>query len=234
MVYIALILISFSIIVGFMGVKTICDICLMGMSAEGTLNLKPSTISTISRWVGVIGMSFFGLISALWCRRWKVLKAPECLNSVKTRDYWEGKGLASCLDITDLCLEMIHEFAPKMKYTYYDSFIYPREKKWARPFIVFHHLENESLILSASVGKERGTWANKLSEAGLTLIQYHWLQDCIRKVFSHPLGIRIRLTKKDVEMHKGLLKELFLTCYQQLNREESKIDCSAVDNTNRD
>jgi hypothetical protein len=195
----------------------------MGMSAEGRLNLKPSTISAISIWTGlIIGMPFFGFISALWCRRWKGMEPPEWLESVKTRDYWEEKGLASCLEITDLCLDMINEFAPKMNYIYYNTFIYPGEKRWRRPFLVFHHLENESLRLSASVGKERDAWANKLSEAGLILIPYHWLQECFRIVFPHPWGIRIRLTKEAVETHKELLKGLFLTCYQQVNRGEEK------------
>ncbi len=117
------------------------------------------------------------------------------------REFWEKKSSMDSLAIVDKCLDILHEINPNLALKYNKYYIGLIEDKIVNNFIA---LRPKIGFVRAQVKLEDiETWAKKLDEAGLDVLEGGRADG----------RLNFRLTKKDLEEHRDLLRQVFEDSY---------------------
>ncbi len=117
------------------------------------------------------------------------------------RHFWETKrGTKATVAMADSLLELIHKFDPAIELNYVKHYIGVQKGGRSNNFVDFRPQKN-GLRVGIRLPKTDET-ESLINEAGLDLIDYgRWGK------------YRFRLSKKDIETHQDLLRELMQKAY---------------------
>jgi hypothetical protein len=127
----------------------------------------------------------------------------ESEGQVTDRAYWEAKSTKEYLALADQCVEVLREFQPNIGCKYNKYYIGITENGHPNNFVIFK-AKKQYLRVEVKIA-DPDAWRTRLEDIGLVLL------DDVKS----SQRLRIRLTKKDVEIHGDLLRELFQASYEQ-------------------
>ncbi len=113
------------------------------------------------------------------------------------RKYWERAASGESLEIVDLGLEIIRKAGIEISPNYNKRYIGLQVDGIARNFVVFKPKKRDFTVVAFKIRRDE-TLTEELEEAGLTILAYN------QKFGQY----RVRLTKRDVSNHEGLLTRL--------------------------
>ncbi len=123
---------------------------------------------------------------------------------VADRTYWEAKHGKESLQLLDKCIELIHDFAPKVQLNYKGGYVGLKDDNRTNNFLVFYPKKKYVRIGVRLEENEKGGWLSKMEEAGIPATE--------RK---SKRRINIQISADDLHKNKDLLKALFQASYEQ-------------------
>lgn len=132
------------------------------------------------------------------------LEEDEEAQEVTDRAYWvEKRGTKQTVQLADQLLEIAHEFAPGYELKYNKFYIGLARQGQANNFVIFRP-QKSALRLELRLPESDQT-TERLEESGLRVLDYD------RRWSSY----RVKLSKKDIEAHEDMLRELMEEAYEE-------------------
>lgn len=125
----------------------------------------------------------------------------EEVQEVTDRYYWEERGTKETVSIADKILDMINEFAPKLRLKYNKFYIGLEKDGSPNNFVTFKPRKN-SLTIEIRL-KQSDELDQIIEGAGLDVMEYS----------KRNSRYRIRLNKSELDNHKEIIKDLLNKAY---------------------
>ena len=119
------------------------------------------------------------------------------------RKYWERAASGESLEIVDLGIGIIRKAGIEISPNYNKRYIGLQVDGIARNFVVFRPKKRDFTVVAFKIRRD-ATLTEELEEAGLTVLAYN-------QKFGH---YRVRLTKRDITQHEGLLTRLIKKAHE--------------------